>query len=109
MSTPFPFLSLPRELRDQLYTYLLIRPMTGVSINVVPNNKSASVSADTEVKSLATTLCKAIYTFDPLFPAPHTAIFLVNRQLNLEAWQTLAREGAVQAGISDHSLRDAGG
>ncbi len=105
MSTAFPFMSLPRELRDRVYTLLLILPTTGVSIAVIPNKKtiplaSADASAHPQLIPCVTTLCKAIYTFDPSLPAPHTAIFLTNRQVNFEAWQAVAREGVVHASKS---------
>ncbi|KAI9697693.1 MAG: hypothetical protein M1836_004643 [Candelina mexicana] len=93
------FLLLPRELRDRVYTLLLIHPITAVTIAIVPNQTTTTPrSAGNRLPNpCETTLCKTIYTLDPSLSAPHTAIFLVNRQLNIEAWQTLAREGVVQA------------
>lgn len=76
-SQPFPFLKLPREIRDPIYYYALLRPRNGPSLN--PTDIcyfDRPVPADASYKS----------SWTPYWGTKEsTRLFLVNRQFSSEA------------------------
>lgn len=76
-SQPFPLLSLPREIRDSIYYYALLRPRNGPSVN-------ATSICYFHPKVRADSASKSYWT--PYWGTREsTRLFLVNRQISNEA------------------------
>jgi len=81
--TPFPFLSLPRELRDQVYFHYLPHTLAYHQ----PTSKALSIWS---------LRAKIDWPARPREPHPYLTLFLANRQLHIEAQEVLFRSSTIR-------------